>query len=109
MHLRSSYIAYTLPSRGYDKQLGGLKPHVELVNGHFQVGGSMTDNIPTNHPEPYLLVKGVCPVEKNNGVVGRWHFEEKYGLPCNWQCNEHVLQAGGLVIILDGVRERPTC
>lgn len=93
----------------YDKELGGLKPSVGLVDGHLQVAGTMTDGVPMNNPEPYLLVEGVCPVGNHNGVMELKHDEEKYVLPSNFPCNENVREVRRIVILLDGVSESPIC
>lgn len=89
--------------------LPGVKPSVSLENGRFEVGGSMTDGWAGNIPKPYLLVTGVCPVEDLNGEVELKQLEEKFGLSCNFACNENEKSFGGIIILLDGVSESPIC
>lgn len=87
----------------------GIQPRVDLVNGRFEVGGSLTDWFAGNIPEPYLLVKGVCLVENYDGAAERKHIEEKVGLPCNWECNQDRIDVRGMGILLDGVSDREIC
>ncbi|KAH7716039.1 hypothetical protein AAVH_16545 [Aphelenchoides avenae] len=85
---------------------------MRATQGHFTVGGMLTDGIKWNRPEPYLLVEGVCPVENYDGVVKRKHFTEKFGLPCDYGCwddDNGPIKLGGIVIILDGASESPIC